>query len=50
MGSEQWKEQGKCNECRRKGYCTKPCKAYRERMEYEIGSFLVRKMFQKGEK
>lgn len=27
MSSEQWLEQGKCNECRRKGYCNKPCKA-----------------------
>ena len=27
MSSEQWLSDGICNECRRKNYCHKPCKA-----------------------
>lgn len=27
--SEQWKLDGKCSLCRRKTYCSKPCKAYK---------------------
>lgn len=47
MSSEQWKEQGKCNECRRQNYCKKDCKAYKERSEYELKCLVSRKLFQK---
>lgn len=26
---EQWKSGGRCNECRRQKYCSKPCKAHK---------------------
>ena len=47
--NEQWKEQGKCNVCRREKYCSKPCKAYKERAEYELKCLIARKMFLKNE-
>lgn len=53
--SEQWLSNGKCNICRRKEYCSKPCKACKDRRQYElecaVNRAMVRKMYQepKGE-
>lgn len=33
MNSEQWKLDGKCFECRRKEYCSKPCKVNKNRVK-----------------
>lgn len=33
MNSEQWKAEGKCEECRRQPYCTKQCTARKKRSE-----------------
>ena len=46
--SEQWLLDGKCTMCRKKEYCSKPCKACKNRKEYEkrcaIGRAMVRMM------
>lgn len=42
--SEQWKNGGDCNKCRRKKYCTKPCKLNRYRQKEHI-SKITYKMF-----
>lgn len=34
--SEQWLLDGRCSICRRKKYCSKPCKACKNRREYEL--------------
>ena len=34
--SEQWLLDGKCSICRKKEYCSKPCKACKDRREYEM--------------
>lgn len=47
MNNEQWNDKGKCNICRRQNYCKNPCKAYKERREYELKCLVVRKTFQK---
>ena len=33
MSTEQWKEDGICSDCRRKNYCSNPCKANKRRKE-----------------
>lgn len=33
MTGEQWRENGKCDICRRKDYCTNPCKACQEKTD-----------------
>lgn len=35
-GSEQWKEGGNCNVCRRAGYCRKRCSEHKRYMERAI--------------
>nr|DAZ17492.1 MAG TPA: nucleoside triphosphate pyrophosphohydrolase [Caudoviricetes sp.] len=30
MTDEQWKEEGRCSLCRRKGYCKNPCKVHKD--------------------
>ena len=46
MNNEQWNDKGNCNICRRQNYCKKPCKACKERREYELKCFVAQKMFQ----
>ncbi|MGL6201128.1 MAG: hypothetical protein ACRC3H_19585 [Lachnospiraceae bacterium] len=36
MSTEQWETEGKCQECRKKNYCTKPCKARQQRTSFEM--------------
>ena len=43
--SEQWLLDGNCNICRRKEYCSKPCKACKDRMTYEMRCAVSRAMF-----
>ena len=35
-GTDQWKEGGNCNVCRRAGYCRKRCSEHRRYMERAI--------------
>ena len=42
--AEQWLSDGKCHICRRKEYCSKPCKACKDRNEYEIRCAVSRAM------
>lgn len=46
MNNEQWNDKGKCNICRKQNYCSKPCRAYKERKKYEFKCLVARKMFQ----
>lgn len=34
--SEQWLLDGKCIMCRKKNYCSKPCRACKDRRNYEM--------------
>lgn len=34
--NEQWKDGGRCEECRRKPYCKTECRAHREREKREL--------------
>lgn len=43
--SEQWLLDGKCNICRRKEYCSKPCRACKNRSQYEMRCAVSRAMF-----
>lgn len=43
--SEQWLSNGECEMCRRKEYCSKPCKACRNRQEYELRCHVAQAMF-----
>lgn len=40
--TEQWETNGKCNVCRRRDYCSKPCKAYERRREHELRCIVAR--------
>lgn len=40
MSNEQWLSSGNCEECRKKNYCHKPCKANQRR-----GSFVTSTLF-----
>lgn len=42
--SEQWLLEGKCHICRRKEYCSKPCKACKIRRDYEMRCAFSRAM------
>lgn len=45
MNTEQWKDSGKCEECRRQAYCTKQCTARKKRAqaaERAIGDQIMR--------
>lgn len=42
--TEQWLLNGKCHICRRKEYCSKPCKACKNRREYEMKCAITRGM------
>lgn len=33
--NEQWKASGDCEKCRKKSYCSKPCKVHKERVSKE---------------
>lgn len=46
MNNEQWTADGKCNVCRRKNYCNNPCKAAKERQQYELRCAVSRAMFE----
>ena len=43
--NEQWLLDGKCHICRRKEYCSKPCKACKDRRAYEMRCAVARAMF-----
>ena len=43
--AEQWLSYGKCTICRRKEYCSKPCKVCRNRQEYELKCHVAQAMF-----
>lgn len=49
--SEQWLLDGKCSMCRRKEYCSKPCKACKDRWEFErvcaVSRVMIRSMLEK---
>ena len=45
--SEQWKLDGKCHICRRKEYCSKPCKACKSRREYEMRCYVSQAIFRR---
>lgn len=34
--NEEWKTDGNCSMCRRKGYCSKPCKRNQQRVDTNI--------------
>lgn len=38
--SENWRIDGNCKECRRKKYCTKPCKAHTSRIHLDVLNLL----------
>lgn len=42
--NEQWLLDGVCRECRRKDYCSKPCKRNKVRKEREMNAFIREKM------
>lgn len=42
-GSDQWLTEGKCEECRRKAYCSVPCKANVKRTRALFLEFLKKK-------
>lgn len=41
--SEQWKLDGKCNECRRQKYCKKPCKINKRNLETVLANYIYEK-------
>lgn len=43
--NEQWLLEGKCHICRRRNYCSKPCKACKDRREYEMRCSVAQAMF-----
>lgn len=45
--NEQWLLEGKCHICRRRNYCTKPCKACKDRRTYEMRCAVARAMFRR---
>lgn len=42
--NEQWLLDGICRECRRKDYCSKPCKRNKVRIEQELDTYIREKM------
>ena len=48
MSSEQWKENGFCPDCRRKNYCSSPCKANRNREKDIIRNAVANKFLNLG--
>ena len=42
--TEQWLLNGKCSICRRKEYCSNPCKACKSRWQYEMECAVNRAM------
>lgn len=42
--SEQWLLDGKCHICRKKEYCSKSCRACKDRREYEMKCAVSRAM------
>ena len=45
--SEQWLSDGKCHICRRREYCSKPCKACKDRREYEMKCYVSQAMLKR---
>lgn len=39
--NEQWKVGGNCEKCRKKLYCSKPCKVHREKVSKEYLKMLL---------
>ena len=48
MSNEQWKEDGICQECRRKNYCSTSCKANKDRRRNIINSAVADKFLKLG--
>jgi len=48
MSTEQWKENGFCPECRRKNYCSSPCKANKRRTKDIIYGAVENKLLNLG--
>ena len=48
MSIEQWKENGFCPECRRKNYCSNPCKANKNRKNDIIRGAVANKLLNLG--
>lgn len=44
MFRDQWLEDGDCNKCRRKKYCTKDCKKATIRAKKELGKDIAKAM------
>ena len=42
--TEQWESGGDCEKCRRKNYCSKPCKAAKERESKMLSELFVKTM------
>lgn len=41
--TEQWLLDGICSKCRKKDYCSKPCKSNKKRNENEILAFIFKR-------
>lgn len=48
MSTEQWKENGFCPDCRRKNYCSNPCKANKNRKKNIIRGAVTDKFLNLG--
>ncbi len=44
--SEQWLLDGQCGICRKKNYCSKPCRACKDRREFEVRRMIASAMYQ----
>lgn len=44
MDNEQWLSAGNCDICRRKKYCSKPCKPSRDRQAQEFVRLMMNAM------
>lgn len=44
MNSEQWKLDGDCSICRRRDYCSKPCKVRADREYFHLRLKLMSKL------
>lgn len=43
--TEQWLLDGKCKECRKNNYCSKPCKKHIQQRDYLLRSAATRAIF-----
>lgn len=42
--SNQWEQGGDCNKCRRKNYCSKPCKLVKQKQRAVMSALIASKM------